>query len=928
MSDQHDARVTGVRDGNGPRWLTYWGKAQPDAQPPYSQRHPAAYHSLDVAACVDALLDARPQLLARAPALLGLPDVAAARQVLVTLAALHDLGKFAPAFQVKAREHWPAALGDCDPDGVIPGRHTDDGYALWTGELARRVTERLWPRGDAVLRVLAPAIFGHHGSPVGGAAVRLPEQRFGRGLPDALACADALLALLSPIPIRASAPDVEIARVASWWVAGLMTTADWVGSGQRWFRYTAPRADDTTLAAYWADARAAARTAIRASGLVAPLPAKQRSFADLLDTSWQPSPAQAWSDAVPLPEGPALFVLEDVTGAGKTEAAHVLVHRLMAAGRAAGAYWAMPTQATANAMYARQGRVFKRLYAEDADPKPSLVLAHGQQRLHDEFRATVFDGVAHASSLGTGSPLDRAGDGPSTATCAAFLADDRRAALLADVGAGTVDQALLGVLNSRFNTVRLFALSDRVLVIDEAHAYDAYMTVELTELLRFHAALGGSAVVLSATLSQRQRERMARAWAEGLQFGSFPAPAVEDGVPLVTSQDYPLATVVAGAGVCEQRVEAAPWSHREVDVRFVHDAEAACAHVVAAARAGGAAAWVRNTVDDCLAAAELLRAAGLDPLVFHARFAQADRQTREREVMALFGKTAVPAARAGRVLVATQVVEQSLDLDFDAMVSDVAPADLLVQRAGRLWRHERSRPAGCVRELVVLAPEPTTEPTKDWLGGPFKGTAHVYAHPGVLWRTVGALASARKIVAPGGLRALIEDVYGRDDVPDALLPAAQRAEGKQLSDASTATYATLKVPLGYDASQSAWLSDLRVPTRLGDEQTTLRLARVCGERLEPWAEADALWKAWALSEVRVRRTRVPLDATVTPNFAAAAESIRATWGRYERELPVLPLEEGTPGLWRGALLRPGKEPIRITYTAATGLAFAAVERRL
>lgn len=909
-------------------FLAYWGKAQPDAPAPYPDAHPVAYHSLDVAACVGALLDSRPRLLARAASFLRLNELGAVRQVLTTLAALHDIGKFAPAFQVKAPEHWPAALGPCDPPRVVTGRHTDDGYVLWHGGLARRVADRLWPGSGPALRALAPAIFGHHGNPVGGANVPLPEQRFRAALPHALACADALLALLSPEPVRAPAPEPETARLASWWVAGLMTTADWVGSGQRRFRYTAPRHDDPTLAEYWALARDRAREAVRDAGLAAPPPAPVRTLLELTGERWPPSPAQAWAAGVPLSSGPALFVVEDVTGSGKTEAAHMLVHRLIAGGHAAGAYWAMPTQATANAMYGRQAKVFDRLFADGAAPKPSLVLAHGQQKLHDGFRATVLDGAA---SAGEASGADPADDGPSTATCAAFLADDRRAALLADVGAGTVDQAILGVLNSRFNAVRLFALADRVLVVDEAHAYDAYMSVEVEELLRFQAALGGPAVVLSATLSHRQRDRLARAWADGLRLGGHSPPSADDG-PLVSSNAYPLATVVACDGVQEKPVAAAERSRRKVTVRLVHDVDAARNHVLRVAAEGGAAVWVRNTVDDCLDAAEQLRTAGLAhaPLIFHARFAQADRQAREREVMSLFGKDASAEARRGRVLVATQVVEQSLDLDFDAMVSDVAPVDLLIQRAGRLWRHPKpkgSRPPGCRCELVVLSPAPSNDPPADWLGGAFAGTAHVYAHAGMLWRTVQALANVGVIATPDGLRALVERVYrdgSFDDVPETLWRPTSDAIGKEQSAASLATFSTLNAAEGYDASQRAWLSDLRVPTRLGDEQTTVRLARVEGGRLVPWAAADTPWKAWALSEVRVRRTRIPPDAAPAPEFAAAAEAARGTWGRFERELPVLPLVEDGAGTWRGELLRPERRGvIPVCYTTTAGLAFGA-----
>ena len=132
--------------------------------------------------------------------------------------------------------------------------------------------------------------------------------------------------------------------------------------------------------------------------------------------------------------------------------------------------------------------------------------------------------------------------------------------------------------------------------------------------------------------------------------------------------------------------------------------------------------------------------------------------------------------------------------------------------------------------------------------------------------------------------------------------------------------------MGYDASQSAWLSDLRVPTRLGDEQTAVRLARVDGTRLVPWADSDAPWKAWALSEVRVRATRIPRDATVTGEFAAAAEAVRATWGRFERELPLLPLIERETGMWEGYLMRADAKPVWVRYSVALGSCFRRMWR--
>lgn len=905
--------------------LKFWGKAMSSANAtvPY---HPAAYHLLDVAAVADALLVARPLARERAARLLGLP-VSEAHGLIVALAALHDLGKFTPTFQAKELSCWPPVLGPYDPAQVASTRHTDDGYVLWQADLASQIGPRLWYAGGDALEALAQAVFGHHGRPLVTSILRgRPVEGVFRtaGREMALACANLIVDLLHPEPVASPPPTIERAKIASWWIAGLVTIADWIGSRELWFPYRAPDSSDADLAAYWARARDQARRAVREEGLDPPRAAASQTFTQLtgIDT---PSPAQSWASSVELPQGPVLMIIEDVTGAGKTEAAQMLVHRLMVDGRAAGAYWAMPTQATANAMYLRQANVIDALFDNDGR-RPSLALAHGQARLHDGFRATVLaSGESHVLPKAI-PPLDDP-ELPSGVACAAFFADDRRAALLADVGAGTVDQALLGVLPTKFNSVRLFGLADRVLVLDEVHAYDAYMGVEVRELLRFHAALGGNAVVLSATLSLAQREELARAWSEGVDgrrrstslFGPPPAALVHD-------TSYPLATVVSSGSMegRETPLDSAEWSCRKAGVRFVHELSAALDHVVAAAEAGAAVAWVRNTVNDCLAAEAALRERGLTPLVFHARFAQADRQEREREVLQLFGKRSSTNERAGRVLVATQVIEQSLDIDFDSMVSDLAPVDLLIQRAGRLWRHpERNaeRPAGLERELVVLAPPMDSEPTKEWINDLLPGTGAVYDNTGVLWRTARVLGDAACIDTPGGVRMLIESVYASDDVPETLALAAERAEGKDRGDASAATYQVLDLSDGYDGSARGWVNELRAATRLSDPQTTIRLARVTvGGWLEPWARSDGpAWKVWALSEVRVSARQVRPGALAEATYRVAVDTVRSQWGRFECELPVLPLVEAEPGIWRGVLEYPDRgRPVSARYTVAQG----------
>ena len=919
--------------------LLFWGKARPraDAPPGYPLYHPVGYHLLDVAAVVEAILDVRPQALQKASQLLRAPD-ADARRLLVTLAALHDLGKFAPAFQAKVPALWPNPLGPLQPERILPGHHTEDGLTLWSDSLAESLSERIWPGAETALSVLAPAVFGHHGRPAG-ARPQVLRQRFPAAAREAARqCADAMVCLLCPEAVRAVPLPPWHARVASWWVAGLMTTADWIGSGERWFPYTAPIPADADLETYWAHARAAAARAVLESGLVAPPTAPIRPFARLTGLDRSPTPVQNWAQAAPLPAGPCLVVIEDVTGAGKTEAAQVIVHRLMSNGRAAGAYWAMPTQATANAMYLRQAATLDQLYADGPDPKPSLVLAHASQRLHERFRASVLDGATDYGSEARDFAAERSADSedaPGTVVCAAFLADDRRAALLADVGAGTIDQAILGVLPSRFNALRLFGLADKVLVVDEAHAYDAYMSVELQELLRFHATLGGCAIVLSATLSRAQRTALAHAWADGLRQGGWNAgrDSVLATEPLY-SDAYPLATVASAEGAHEQPLATAPWSARSVAVRMVHELDDALAHAQRMSAAGAAVAWIRNTVDDCLNAAAQLRARGVRKvIIFHARFAQCDRQAREEEVLERFGKHARVEDRAGWVLVATQVVEQSLDLDFDVMLSDLAPIDLLIQRAGRLWRHaarDAERPAGCLRELVVLSPPADPDPPRDWMSGPFRGTAAVYRHIGVLWRTARLLTHVGRIETPQGLRSLIEGVYASDEVPDSLYSIVQEAEGAEAGNAATAQYATLKVGHGYDAAATPWLSELRVPTRLGEEQTAVRLARVLphGE-LVPWAQARPEWRAWALSEVRIRSIRIPPGALPPPEHSAAAAAARSRWGRFEQDLPLLALSQvpEEPGVWRGCVQRPREgDWVQVRYSASQGFAFEPVRR--
>ncbi len=906
-------------------FVTFWGKTRYDGAGALLW-HPIAHHLLDVAAALEALITARPVTAARTARLLGLTEADAIR-LLVALAALHDLGKFAPSFQGKVPDLWPGVLGPLGSVRLLPGRHTEEGYLVWAQLLADRLENRIWPGGRGVLDALGPGVFGHHGRPIACSVVERERLRWRwpePALEAALTCATAVLDLVLDRPVAGEPPVLRAAKRASWWVAGLVVLADWVGSRERWWNWGRAPFDGSkeALRGYWTDARERAARAVAGEGLATPRAGPPHGFVALTGQA-SPTGAQRWAEQVDLPEGPLLVILEDATGSGKTEAAQMLVHRLIGAGRVTGAYWAMPTQATANAMYLRQREVLPRLFAEGAHP--SLVLAHGMARLHDQFRGSVI-GVEEGRAL---TPEDRVAepDEPSSqVACAAFFADDGRAAMLADLGAGTVDQALLSILPTRFNALRLLGLADKVLVVDEAHAYDAYMGIELQELLRFQAALGGSAIVLSATLAAAQRRSLIEAWVSGLDAGAQRAarshlePWAPDQVP------YPLGTVVGrGPEVHQDAIRAATWCSRTVPVRLTDSADDVIEHLARSAGRGAAAAWIRNTVDECLASADGLRSRGVEAIVFHARFAHGDRQRCEAEVLRRFGRRATATERAAQVLVATQVIEQSLDLDFDVMVTDLAPVDLVIQRAGRLWRHgERERPEGIACELLVFSPRTDVSPDADWLERVLPGTAWVYPHAGVLWRTAQLLSREGEIRAPGGLRHLIEGVYGSDDTPPALLSAAHRAAGEDRAAAETANIATLKVNDGYHGDARAWVDELRARTRLSDvPMTTVRLGRVVDGRILPWERGAApAWRAWALSEVQVRSTRVPLRAVAEPSYHAAVSCARAEWGRFDQEIPLLPLVEERLGVWRGVLLDPERNRrIECRYTPNLGLAF-------
>ena len=294
--------------------------------------------------------------------------------------------------------------------------------------------------------------------------------------------------------------------------------------------------------------------------------------------------------------------------------------------------------ATANAMFERLSVVYRHMFAAGADP--SIALVHGRRDLVEGFRdATLAGGRAG------GRYDDKPDDFTASAACAEWIADDRRRAFLADIGAGTIDQAALAILPSRYQSLRLFGLGRSVLVVDEIHAYDDYVRELIVALLEFQAAHGGSAILLSATLPARMRAEFVRAFARGAGAEGEDNPA----------SCYPRATLWSASATRIEPIVGRADRSRNLPVRFLPDSESAIEVAAIATRAGAAVLYLRNTVRDAHEAHRALAERGFDPIpiLFHSQFALCDRLEIEGSVLTRFGPDSAAEERRGRILVAT-----------------------------------------------------------------------------------------------------------------------------------------------------------------------------------------------------------------------------------------------------------------------------------
>jgi len=848
----------------------FWGKARPESKGVIF--HPLIFHALDVSACFERLVAIDKLTTRRLEAAFG-AQVTSVIPALAALVALHDIGKVDWRFQAKSELAWPDALGAWR---TAPAYDHAAGSALLLNGVLRDAVDFLFSGQDACEKAaLLLPIAHHHGTPcdrTGAAQLMIDTADSANARVVAQSIFEAFETPITPLPYI----DEGAAQKLSWLLSGLVSLADWIGSSTDHFPYREAK-DFGSATDYLAYARQCARGAVEALRLAPPRPARAADFASLFNSTWTPSGAQAHCAALSLTDEPTLIFIEDITGSGKTESALLLALRMMQASKGRGVFIALPTMATANAMYARMAECYLRLFAEDA--QPSLALAHGRAKLHDEFRRSVFPAGTEAGVAGEIETVH--------AGCSAFFADDRRKALLADVGVGTIDQALLAVLPTKYATLRMLGLSRKIFVVDEAHAYDAYMSRELERLLAFHAGLGGSAIILSATLPRRMKEAYARAFRGGRNAARDPFQLGETAYPLVTS-------VPVQSAPTQTPLDARADLRRTVTASRLARTEDAVARIVDAASNGAAVAYIRNSVDDATEACDALRKNGLEPILFHARFAMCDRLAIETHVLEIFGKASTPQQRRGRVLVATQVVEQSLDLDFDLVVSDLAPIDLLIQRAGRLWRHANRPRLVPGPEFLVVSPEPVADAGAEWFARAFPRGAYVYQAHALLWLTAKTLFDAGAIRSPDGVRGMIEAVYGADAaerIPEALRRNFDAEEGRAYGERGQADNNLLKFKDGYGADHRGWSNDINTPTRLGEAQTVFRLALWRDGVLAPYAQDADETRAWALSEVSIRAYHAIGRGACAPELERAAAALEEVWRKHGECAVILPFSD-------------------------------------
>ena len=769
--------------------------------------HPLVLHMLDVAVVAEAILDREPESTKKNMAVsLGM-EWRDARSWLLLIIACHDLGKACPGFQCL----WPNAPKNGLRTRIDPNTAIHHGFLsqLALTDILRR---NGWP--EELASLAGEAVGCHHGDRLAPYKLQmLAGDERAIGGEDWSRARETLFTALSSVfpatkkPIKSTLSGPEFMLLA-----GLTSFSDWIGSDETKFPFGCVE-DCRDLAAWYNKRRACADLALNAIGWMprSPLSPAPKSFEQALELAPRPL-QQAVSRVLETIKEPSIILIEAPMGEGKTEAAFFAHLELQRNLGHRGLYIALPTKATGNAMFER---TVKFLSQQKIPRKLDIQLIHGGTLSNDKFQEMRLSGIYDSSSGGE--------------IRAAEWFTSKKKALLSEYGVGTVDQAIIPILPVRHNFMRLWGLANRVVVFDEIHAYDAYTGTLLVHLLPWLLAMGSSIVLLSATLSPRTRRKLAEAVGARLPEREEVYPRLSvfrPGAPSVEQHHFP-ADPARRLTVRLSGIQAGLPSLYSALMENLKKGGMGLALVNTVQRAQDLYRLFPGGVpvlrEGCRVGKRLED--GTEILLFHARFPAKERQKREEHVLEVFNKDDKRTGR--RILIATQVAEQSLDLDFDLIVTDLAPVDLVLQRAGRLWRH--SRPGRAVPEprLIIAGLSGKEPPLFDsplWWGA-------VYPREGLLLRTWNILHTRKKIILPDEIDTLVQAVYeGREEIPEALKTRLEKAEmeeeGRILAEKNEANQAIIGLPddsswnrpgrfVLYDEDAAGVHKTLMVKTRLG-----------------------------------------------------------------------------------------------------------------
>lgn len=908
--------------------MLFWAKSVRGTQD-LATFHPLICHMIDVAMVARAMWDTVLSPLTRSRIAGALEiDEDVARAWVCFWAGLHDMGKASPAFQLMIEAARPRLEGAAL---FCPARRPDGPHGTVTTRTLPDILESLFGLSRPVAMRVASSIGGHHGViPASTTVNNLTSEAVGQGRwgEERVALVQALASLLD---VPRDTPPQRLNNATAMWLAGFVSVADWIGSDDSYFRFTVPDKIGLleNLAHYAAEATTTAQRALRDLRWTGWTPSTQTlPFAALFPSITTPVPMQ--EAIVALAEQlqePGIVIIEAPMGEGKTEAAMYLADHWSVALGQRGSYFALPTQATSNQMFGRVKAFLKHRYPEDV---VNLQLLHGHASLSDELQ------VLHRDHDRAFAPRnisnENAHDAELPAVVAAEWFTHRKRGLLAPFGVGTIDQALLAALATHHVFVRHFGLAHKTVIIDEVHAYDTYMSTLLERLLAWLGALGASVVLLSATLPNKRRKELAQAYLTGMGRSNAEIP----------DAPYPRITWATATTAGAEHVAASPERAKDVRLAWI-DGRLPLAddepfelgqRLLDSLKNGGCAAVICNTVGRAQQVYQALKPYfpgladdGLPELdLLHARYLFKDRDEREKRVLARFGKDGRRPGRA--VLVATQIIEQSLDLDFDLMVSDMAPIDLILQRLGRLHRHKRPRPDGLADPMVWLCRPEIAENGVPNFG---RGTEHVYAKH-MLLRSWLELRNRDSIDLPGDVESLIEAVYADQPCPNTLSDAlaqcwhetaealerdlnedARQAEDRYIEgpDFDSALWRITGKPREEDAPELH--PALQALTRLGDP--TVSVICLYGTPGRPRLDRDG-------SEA--------VDIERQPSMEMTKELLRRSVTLTDKRVVFTLLKEAVPRGWQKSALLRNHRPIILddSGSAAIGKYTVRLDREL